>query len=182
MITLQGNSTACYTNTDWPATSNNNSSNRFDTTSSPSTANQIMSLLVNVLSQLLQNTQAQTSTPMASNDAPQPIVTLMNTFRQIEGSLDLSPAQKQQIDSWVAEAKPRREAMEAEYSALRGELREAILTGADQGQIDSLSERLLAKERAIIAIKTECSQMLQDTLDPKQYAQLVNAERGNTAA
>lgn len=150
--------------------------------------NQVVSLLLNLLqgiqgnqtiakpAPIMPNNSAMmgNSTMMAkSPDAPQPIIELMSYFKTIESQLGITPAQRNIIDPWVAVAKPKREGLEAEYAVIRGQLREAMLSGADEATTTALTDQMLGKEREILLLKAECARLLKSTLNDSQYAQLI---------
>lgn len=147
----------------------------------------MMGQVANILMSLLQSIQGtrMSATPMSSSntsmmpqdpDAPVPLIELMTYFKKVaEPNLNVTKAQSDIINPWVAVAKPKREKMEGEYAAIRSELREKMLAGnTPEAETTDLINKMVSKERDILILKAECSRLLHDTLTPEQYSLMIS--------
>lgn len=106
-----------------------------------------------------------------------PIVELMPHFEKLAAELGLTAEQRATIDAWVAEAPLKRKQMEAETVALRAQLRDAILDGADRMTRENLKKELAAKQTRLIEMRSLCTRMLRQTLTADQFARVVASYR-----
>jgi hypothetical protein len=109
-----------------------------------------------------------------------PIVELMPHVKQLRAELDLTAEQNATLDSWLAEAPAKRQALEAETIAVRKQLREAILNGESRLRREELKKELAAKETRLIEMRSLCTRMLRDTLTQDQFARVVARYRDSS--
>lgn len=115
----------------------------------------------------------------ATDELGAPIVELMPHVKTLAAELQLSPEQRARIDAWAAEAPVKRRQLEAETRALRQQLRDAILDGADRLTREDLKQQLAAKQTRLIEMRSLCTRMLRDTLDDAQFARVVASYRAS---
>ncbi len=109
----------------------------------------------------------------------QPIVELMPQVKKMRADLQLTKAQSDKLDAWLADAPAKREALEAETLEIRDQLREAILTGADRMTREALKKEFAAKQTRLIEMRSLCTRMLRDTLTPEQFDKVVASYRAS---
>ena len=119
---------------------------------------------------------ALSSTAIAKNetsDLAMPIATLMKHFTAIRSGLGLSDKQNIIIDNWIENAPARRKELEKEATALRKELRVAIINGESRLKRENIKKKLSDSNIRLIEANSLCVRMLQNTLTEDQYAAVI---------
>ena len=119
---------------------------------------------------------ALSSTAIAKNetsDLAMPIATLMKHFTAIRSGLGLSDKQNIIIDNWIENAPARRNELEKEATALRKELRVAIINGESRLKRENIKKKLSDSNIRLIEANSLCVRMLQNTLTEDQYAAVI---------
>ncbi|MCB1801329.1 MAG: hypothetical protein KDI82_06545 [Gammaproteobacteria bacterium] len=119
--------------------------------------------------------------PMLANagdtELATPIVELMPHLKKLAPELGLSREQEARLAAWAAEAPAKRKEIEQAAMATRAQLRDAILSGADRIERETLKKQLAAQETRLIEMRSLCARMLRQTLDTEQYAKVVASYR-----
>lgn len=88
--------------------------------------------------------------------------------------LALTQEQKDVLMKFRQEEAPRRMVLEKNIVALRGNLRQAILSGEPQEKRDELIEQIILSELAHIQIRNRCVDLLRKTLTTGQFDKVKN--------
>ncbi|MDY0049566.1 MAG: Spy/CpxP family protein refolding chaperone, partial [Halothiobacillaceae bacterium] len=108
-----------------------------------------------------------------------PIVELMPHVKKMGAELKLNAEQQAKIDAWRAETPIKRKAIEDETLNMRKQLREAILSGADQAVRDDLIKQIAANEATLLGMRSKCTDMLRATLSAEQFTKLVESYKAS---
>lgn len=88
-------------------------------------------------------------------------------------ALALTPAQIQVFAEYRKLTMKNRMALQANEKALRGQLRTAIMAGADEATTTALMHRISETEMAHMTLRHNCVKSIRNTLTPEQFAMLI---------
>ena len=106
-------------------------------------------------------------------DSSFPIIELMPYIVGQADALALTPAQVKVFADYRMVAMKNRMGLQANEKALRGQLRTALIAGADDATTTALMHRISATEMAHMDFRRQCIKLVRSTLTPAQFAQLI---------
>ncbi len=132
-----------------------------------------MKRLLFTAAMVLAATTAQAQQQPAPQELSAPIVALTGVLAKNADTLSLDDAQRADLKAWVDTMPAKRKALEAEARAARAALREAILTGAPQGEREALAQEVGQLETRLVLMRSNCTDHWRTVLSEDQFAQLV---------
>lgn len=106
-------------------------------------------------------------------DSSFPIIELMPYIMGQAEALALTPAQVEVFADYRKMAMKNRLALQANEKALRGQLRTALIAGADDATTTALMQRISETEMAHMKLRRDCIKVVRSTLTPSQFDQLI---------
>lgn len=106
-------------------------------------------------------------------DSSFPIIELMPFIVGQADTLGLTPAQIQVFADYRKLTMKNRMALQANEKALRGQLRTAMIAGADEATTTALMHRISETEMAHMNLRHNCVKNVRNTLTPKQFDTLM---------
>lgn len=106
-------------------------------------------------------------------DSSFPIIELMPYIVGQAEALALTPAQVKVFADYRMMAMKNRMGLQANEKALRGQLRTALIVGADDATTTALMHRISATEMAHMDLRRQCIQLVRTTLTTAQFAKIM---------
>lgn len=106
-------------------------------------------------------------------DSSFPIIELMPFIMTQADVLALTPAQVKVFADYRKIAMKNRMGLQANEKALRGQLRTALMAGADDATTTALMHRISATEMAHMDFRRQCIKLVRSTLTPQQFESLM---------
>lgn len=102
-----------------------------------------------------------------------PIVVLTPVVAKNADALNLTEAQRADLQNWIATMPAKRKAVEADAITARAALRDAIVSGAPQTEREELAATVGAFETQLVLMRSACTDYWRATLTKDQFAQLL---------
>lgn len=106
-------------------------------------------------------------------DSSYPIIELMPFIMTHEQQLELTPAQVEAFAAYRKAVMKQRMALQANEKALRGQLRVALIEGADDEVTTPLMHRISDTEMAHMELRRNCIKNARAVLTPEQFEKLI---------
>ncbi|SUD90650.1 Spy/CpxP family protein refolding chaperone [Psychrobacter phenylpyruvicus] len=107
-------------------------------------------------------------------DSSFPIIELMPFIMTHEKQLELTPAQVEAFATYRKAVMKQRIALQANEKALRGQLRLALIEGADDDITTPLMRRISDTEMAHMELRRNCIKNARAVLTPEQFEKLIS--------
>lgn len=106
-------------------------------------------------------------------DSSFPIIELMPFIMTQAKQLQLTPSQVEAFAAYRKAVMKQRMTLQANEKALRGQLRVALIEGADDEVTTSLMRRISATEMAHMQLRRNCVKNARAVLTPEQFEKLI---------
>lgn len=106
-------------------------------------------------------------------DSSFPIIELMPYLVGQAEALALTPAQIQVFADYRKKVMQNRLALQGNEKALRGQLRQALIAGADEATTTALMHRISETEMAHMALRRDCMSVVRSTLTSAQFDKII---------
>jgi len=108
-------------------------------------------------------------------DSSFPIIELMSFIMTHEKQLELTPSQVEAFAIYRKAVMKQRMALQANEKALRGQLRVALIEGADDDITTPLMRRISDTEMAHMELRRNCIKNARGILTPQQFEKLISS-------
>lgn len=109
-----------------------------------------------------------------------PMPNLMKVVRKHGDELDLSEAQKSELNIWHQQNAENMHADFARVGEMEKELNAAALAGRPKAELMVMASRIMNLRTDIISVKTDCRDNMRRVLSAEQYAKLLALYEANT--
>lgn len=106
-------------------------------------------------------------------DSSFPIIELMPFIMTHEKQLQLTPSQVADFAAYRKAVMKQRMTLQANEKALRGQLRVALIEGADEDITTQLMHRISDTEMAHMQLRRNCIKNAREVLTPEQFEKLI---------
>ncbi len=116
------------------------------------------------------------ATPSFAQDKSElssPIVQFTPVLMANADALELTEAQRGDLEQWLATKPAERDAVEAEAVSARSALRDAIIAGAPVDERQAMAETVGALETKLVMMRSGCVDHWRETLTEEQFAKLL---------
>jgi len=102
-----------------------------------------------------------------------PIVAYTPVVKKNADALNLTEAQRADLQNWISTMPAKRKAVEAEALEARAALRAAIDAGAPVEERQKLAETVGAYETKLVMMRSNCTDHWREVLTEEQFAQML---------
>lgn len=122
---------------------------------------------------------AHAETPKPARELSAPLVRMTPVIKQNADMLELTEAQRADLADWLSIMPAKRMALEAQAREARAALRQAVLDGAPEAELQPLADKVGALEVTLVMTRARCVNHWREVLSPEQFAQAVSLTRAH---